>query len=545
MRLLLIALVAGAALGQEPALTVRTESRLVQLTVVVQDGKGKPVTDLTKDDFTLTEDGKPQPIAVFERVDGPAVRQPSAAAATLPGGFFSNKLEHRGGAPSSATVLLIDMINTPPNYWGRAQPHLAKFLRQSDPQLRMAIYVQSRNRLRVVHDFTSDASILAKALTNGPDGMPRGMSAEMLSFMTSIGNPGGLKTSLTGQGSGSDAVAYLIAMGEAHERSLYQPLSGMETAEAFEIIAQRLSGIPGRKNLVWLSTGYQRLSGSGIGRASAAFDRAVRSLTNASVSVYPVDARGFVALTDTMIDIEPSRAPMRPAKERAVRFETGPTAKSMTLKELADRTGGRLFHGEEIDEAMPLIFDHARSFYTLAYYPTHAALDGRFRPIRVRVQRAGVKVSHRTGYYAAPSGEAGEAQRKADLAAAVWSPVDATAVGFTAALERDPAAPADARRLTLAIDGNALVFEGRGANLACRMDLLVVQKDADGKQIETTLDTFEASGPSEKVQAIVKSGLTHRKELRLKPGAGILRVVLRNPAGALGSVSIPLIQYRP
>ena len=300
-------------MGQEPALTIRTESRLVQLTVVVQDGKGKPVTDLTKDDFSLTDGGKPQSIAVFEKVDGPAFRQ-SAAAATLPGGFFSNKLEYRGGAPSSATVLLIDMINTPPNYWGRAQPHLAKFLRQSDPRLRMAIYVQGRNRLRVVHDFTSDASILARELTSGPDGVPRGMSAEMLSFMTSIGNPGGLNSSLTGQGSGSNIVAAMIAASEARERSLYQPLSGMETAEGFEVIAQRLSGIPGRKNLIWLSTGYQRLSGSGITRASAAFDRAVRSLTNASVSVYPVDARGFVAMTDTLIEHRSAPSPF-PARE--------------------------------------------------------------------------------------------------------------------------------------------------------------------------------------------------------------------------------------
>jgi hypothetical protein len=77
------------------------------------------------------------------------------------------------------------------------------------------------------------------------------------------------------------------------------------------------------------------------------------------------------------------------------------------------------------------------------------------------------------------------------------------------------------------------------------MDLLVVQKDADGKQLESTLDTFEAAGTAEKAQALIASGMVHRKTLALKPAAAILRVVLRNPSGAVGSLSIPLIQYRP
>jgi VWFA-related protein len=541
MRFTLIVLLAGAAWSQEPALRIRADSRLVELTVVVQDSKGRPVTDLTKDDFTLADDGKPQTISVFEAHNGPEVGLP--AAGSLPAGYFSNRLEHRGGAPASATVLLIDLINTPPefDYWGRARPHLAKFLRQADPQLRMAIYVLSRNRLRVVHDFTSDASILAKELTTTADGGPRGMTPEMLAFMTSIGDPDAGAQAVLGHGNGMDAAAALIAWSARLEKAFYGPMDGLEAAEAFAAIAQRLSGIPGRKNLVWLSTGFKRTSDSGLGRVNAAFENSIRALSNANVAVYPVDVRGFVALTDTMIDIEPTRAIMRPAKERAVRFETGPTPQSITMKELAVRTGGRLFQGEEIDQAMPLIFDHARSFYTLAYYPTDSSLDGKFRPIRVKVRRSGAKATHRTGYYALAQGEAGEAQRKADVAAAVWSPVDATAVGFQASLESN----SGARTLALAIDGKALQFESRGANLAARMDLLVVQKNAEGKQIESTLDTFETTASPEKAAEVAQRGLVHRKAVTLKPDAAILRVVLRNPSGALGSLSIPLIQSRP
>jgi hypothetical protein len=150
-----------------------------------------------------------------------------------------------------------------------------------------------------------------------------------------------------------------------------------------------------------------------------------------------------------------------------------------------------------------------------------------------------VKVSHRAGYYALEESGAPEAQRKTELLNAVWSPIDATAVGIEASLERGSGAP-EARSLVLNIDGKALFFEPRGENVFCRMDLLVVQKNARGKQIESTLDTFEAPASREKAQVLQQRGLVHRKELRLRPETAILRVVVRNRAGALGSVSIPL-----
>lgn len=520
MRLVVVALIAGAAWSQEPALTIRTESRLVQMTVVAQDGKGNPVTGLAKEDFILTDEGKPQTIAIFEALNGQDVR----TAPALPPGHFSNRLEQRGGAPSSATVILIDMINTPPGYWGRAQPHLAKFLGQSDPRQRLAIYALSRKGLRIIHDFTSVA-----------DELPRGMSADMRAFMASIGNPSGSNTAIMGRGNGFDIAAALVAWGDAVERAYYEPMDGLQTIEAMAWLAQRLAGVPGRKNLVWVSTGFVRASERvAIGRVAEAFDRAARALSNASVAVYPVDARGIMAFTDDLRTIEPSRAINARAYTRAVRFETGPTPSTITMNELAVRTGGRLFHGEEIDEALPQVFSHARSSYTLGYYPSDMTMDGKFRRVKVRVGRPGVKVTHRSGYYAAIATDLNNEQKKAELTGAVWSPVDATAVGFEAWL--------DGASLTVSVDGPALLFDRVGDRSACRLDLLVVQKTKDGKQVESTIDTFESRATPEAAAQAARAGLTYRKEVKLRPETAELRVVVRNRAGALGSLNIPVIQ---
>jgi VWFA-related protein len=511
----------------------RTTTRLVELSVTAHDGKGAPILDLTKQDFTVTEDGKPQPIAIFALEKGEAIGTP---ARQLPAGFFSNRLEYRGGVPNSATVILIDLLNTPPGYWGRARPRLAEFLRRMDPRMRVAIYVLRRTGLSVLHEFTTDAALLTRKLGDVKEG---GLSPEMAQFEFSLGDASRADQALAGSGDGLDLVAYLIARSEALEKQLYKPMDTRTATDALEAIARLLGAVPGRKSLVWLTAGFERL-GAGQARTSEDFDRASRALTNASVAVYPVDVRGILALTDTLRDIPIPRGARR-APNRAVRFETGPTERSVTMKELADQTGGRMFFGEEIDKAIPQVLDYVRASYTIAYYPSNAANNGKFRQIRLKVNRSGVKLGCQAGYYAAEPASAGAAeQRKAEPLRAVWSPVDATAIGLDASLERVSGSAPDERALSLHIDGNALLFEPQGAALACRMELLVVQKNAEGRQVESTLDTFDVPATQDKARALRTRGVTHRKALRLKPETAILRIVLRNTAGALGSLSIPL-----
>src|SRR5262245_8519161 len=56
---------------QEPDFTIRSDVRLVVLDVGVRDHKGGLVSGLTKDNFTVLEDGRPQPIQVFVAEDAP------------------------------------------------------------------------------------------------------------------------------------------------------------------------------------------------------------------------------------------------------------------------------------------------------------------------------------------------------------------------------------------------------------------------------------------------------------------------------------------
>lgn len=73
-------------------------------------------------------------------------------------------------------------------------------------------------------------------------------------------------------------------------------------------------------------------------------------------------------------------------------------------KKLAEETGGRMIavHGEKkLEEAFDLISEELRSQYTLGYYPTNTARDGKFRKIKTETTRKDVQVLARKGYYAA------------------------------------------------------------------------------------------------------------------------------------------------
>src|SRR5437868_3838738 len=142
--------------GQPP--TFRTDARLVEVSVVVHDQKGEAVAGLTRDDFTLFEDGRAQAIDLFSvesaaatRADAmPEVRSDTAAPAAA---VFSNHLGT--AAHGSVTAILFDRVNTRLEDQHPARDQIAKFLREIRPDDRIALYSLEWNRTRVLHDFTS------------------------------------------------------------------------------------------------------------------------------------------------------------------------------------------------------------------------------------------------------------------------------------------------------------------------------------------------------------------------------------------------------
>src|ERR1700682_3472035 len=123
---------AVALLAQETQPVLRVTTRLVQVNVVVHDRSGQPVAGLTKDDFTLYEKGKARKIAFFSVVEGNRFVKVNSGAQPPPN-LFSNRMK-RSESPTSATVILLDALNTKFEDQVYAKAQLIKFLEKLHPE---------------------------------------------------------------------------------------------------------------------------------------------------------------------------------------------------------------------------------------------------------------------------------------------------------------------------------------------------------------------------------------------------------------------------
>jgi VWFA-related protein len=250
--LLTLAVVAQAPATQAPAappatqtpapppdVVFQTTTRLVQVNVVVHDHQGKPIADLKKEDFTITEKGTPQQIAFFS-VD--TSDKPVSAGVKLPPHIFTNQLAQRAGVPSSVTVILLDSLNTRFADQVNARKAVIDFLLQIKPTDHVAIYRLS-SQLQILHDYTTDASDLIKRLQQ--------TNTEMLPQ--------------TDEGSGFDLGPMI---GRGPSAAFFTNDRILRSLSAMEIIANHLASVQGRKNLIWVSDGFPLAIGSIMGSPS-------------------------------------------------------------------------------------------------------------------------------------------------------------------------------------------------------------------------------------------------------------------------------------
>jgi VWFA-related protein len=138
---------------------IRVTTRLVLVDVVVTDDDG-PVTDLTVEEFRLFDEGRERGIDIFtftEVSTGDRLEEP------LPAGVVSNRYDADGRTTTSATVILIDRLNTSPFDQPFADQQLHEFLDTLTDDDRVAIY-ELTNTLRLVQDYTSDKELLRRAM---------------------------------------------------------------------------------------------------------------------------------------------------------------------------------------------------------------------------------------------------------------------------------------------------------------------------------------------------------------------------------------------
>jgi len=539
------ALIAGASLrGQNQGTVFRTDTRLVEVNALVVDKDGHPLEGLTSADFTILEDGQPQQIDVFAvegRVRPAAGSTTTAAAPVEPGvplanGEYSNRAVARAGG---VTAIVLDRLNTSSEDQKLARDQIIDFLKNVGREDRIALYVLQTGTLQILHEFTRDNASLIAALARYQARTSRSKQASdaVPVDLPRSGNPA------------EDAEFEKWLTDKSQQVSAFYIQDRVKlTTAAFETIANHLSGVRGRKNVVWVSSAFPiRVEEPHSNRTfSAELDQAAKAINGANIAIYAVDARQMrtpfdrAALEPTM-EVVHGRA--YDADFPKSTFEKD-ARQADTLQSVADATGGRASLalgniGKGIREAV----EDARLTYMLGYYPKGSNWDGAYHAIKVTVNRPGATVRTRKGYYATRFAAADPSTSQEALLESVRSPLEATGLGVTARVAKGAAA----NTVTLAIRPapEAVTLTRVDGRWTGALDFVIAQSLPNGRTFKPFAVKADIALTDEQHAQMLRDGFSFDRTVALRPDSHRLHVIVRDvPSGATGSLIIPTAALR-
>jgi VWFA-related protein len=541
------------------ATVLKVKTRLVIVDVIALDHKGAPVTDLKADDFTLQEENQPQKIRVFnfqQSVQGqPGVLTP----VTLSSSRITNMPRFKTN--STLNVLLLDGINVTNANQKYAREQMLKFLEKLPAGQPLAVYAMG-TKLRMLQDFTVDPELLKEAVKKSRSNAlgVRSQSSNAIDL------PPGTMEAMP------DAMLQQV-LRFGQEQAINQMDERVRlTIEQLSALARNLSGYPGRKNLIWVSEAFPaylfpedpdprgRSSTAGVSQLpnivsyQGQISHASDLLANAQVAVYPVDA-GAVGNHDaysSLSNTDNNGNYLGNSARGSIRNGMGGSAQASeisnasvttmnshsTMNTVAEQTGGKAFYNtNDLNRAIRDSMEDGSTYYTLGYYPENKNWDSRFRRISVKVNRPGVKLHYRQGFYAVEPKEYAKQDPKI-MAVDIGSALDinnpiSTGLPFQAVV-LPPTAQNNKLQINFGIDPHAIGFELKEDGLQhAAVDCGVRAYSKSGESIKLQGNTFNAALAPEQYQKVMKAIFPCNQTLELPPGEYLLRLAVRDTNNGL------------
>lgn len=523
---------------------------MVSVDVVVLDRSGNPVTDLSKEEFRVEEDGVPQALSTFE-----AVRFEESPASTAREHVVSSNLEDRA-RPERSFVVIYDDVNLTPTGAERARVELGKLF----------------------DDLAAGDQLTVIATSGGPwwtASLPEGR-ADLHAFLDHL-RPHKLPDLSPARISDWEAMQIyyqrdpqvlsivarrlfengVIAEVVPKDKSALTeldltgglPLIRAKATEIYRAAAQRaaislslieravasLAGLRGRKAVMIVSEGFVHDS------TRTEFRDLIRTARNSNAVLYFFDAKGRSGVNVPGNDAEFGR-PIEERDRLAIIQNFSRDAEGS--ESIALDTGGRAVSGvDDLAGAMKKVVDESRNYYLLGYASSNPRRDGKFRNIKVTVSRPGVEVRARKGYYA-PSEEKGKKKPPSDaldpaIRASLDSPLLADRIPLRLASYVLGSGETGTSTALLVADVGlgSVSFEAKGGRMVGGLDTYVVvspREGGEGKRVEKHVDL---SLPPDVLERLRAQGLPLLRDVELAPGTYQARLLVRDARGqALGTV---------
>ncbi len=566
---------------QQQVPSFASEVELITVDAVVVDEAGRPVSGLTKDDFVVKEDGKPQSVASFEAFAAPA--EPDAAAATASAANAVATNETPVG-PGRIFGIVVDDAGIAAPFTQPTRQALAAFLEKS-----------LRNGDEVTLATTSGSAFWSARLPEGrPDLLAilerlRGLneSAQEMAYMSeyegywianhddspafgnqgALAGTGGAQTLPTRATSSADAnnpggqrgpKARVIQRWLNRNVCLASVCESMVRNRAVEVDSRRrsrmaltiqavrrqidaLAPIRGRKSILLMSEGYVDDGGREL-RDLVAASRA------ANAAIYFVNVKGLPGAADH--ETAASFGDLEDPRDRsAMGFEARNLSDAGT-QSLAEESGGASIRNtNDLDAGVARVADESRVFYLLGFYPPDGKNDRGWRKLRVEVNRPGLTVRARRGY-TLRSEQAENAKKEAKkkdkekdkdyLVPAVAHALDTVhplaGIPLRAMTYQMEPNQAGLTRVVVAaeVDASRLQLTPKGDGRVGHLQVTAVAVNRDSgrgfKHDDTAEMVVKGAGPSGWRSLV--------REFELPPGITQVRVVARDvQSGAVGSVT--------
>jgi VWFA-related protein len=508
--------------------TIRSTVSLVEIDVQVTNRDGKPVKGLKQEQFSVTEDGKPQKIASFEYNDIEQVEtagKGDEAPITVPLGTVSSPEEIKAVVRDHRMIVLFfDLTSLQAEDLLRSTRAAQKYLQEQMTAADLVAVVAFGNTLKVVANFTNDRELLKQAV----DAVVPGHEAA-LSQLADAATAADGETAVT-----EDTGAAFTA-----DDTEFNIFNTDRKLAAVEALCEVLEGIPGKKSIIQFTSGITQTGEDNRSELIAATNSANRS----NVSIYSVDSRGLLTAT-------PGGDASTGASGGNAMF-TGATVISQsqsrqdsrdTLATLAGDTGGRaFFDAGDFGKVFQSVQNDTSGYYLVGYYSTNGANDGAWRRVHVKIDQlpAGVRVRAREGYYAPKNfGVFTTEDRERQLEDAFHS--DTPEVELPVAVETAEFR-LNANQMFVPISAklapSALQWAQKRGSRETAFDFAAEVRDAKSNRVVGALrDTITVKIGAEHFQDLQQRSLVYQGGMILAPGEYKLKFLAReNESGRIGT----------
>jgi VWFA-related protein len=529
-QLTLAAQPAAPAAAPKSVVQFQATTQLVVVNVAAKSKSGAPAAGLKASDFTVTEDGKPQQIKIFEyqQMDDTPLAQPApalarretetAAAPAVKPAVAASIAPAKAGEikykDRRLLVLFFDQAGMAVAEQLRAQSAALQFLNTQIAQSDVVAVMTYATGLTVLQDFTGDRDLLAKAIQAIP-----------------IGDVGMSNGSTGSDSEGDTGAAYTQDDTEFNIFNSDRKLAALESA------VKMLGALPEKKALVYFASGMTLTGIDNQAQLRATVNAAIRG----NVAFYPVDARGLAAqapLGDATQASQGGQAMYSGSSMRSA--QSSYQSQQDSLYTLAADTGGKaLLDNNDLSAGIVQAQKDISSYYILGYYSANTALDGRYRRIKVQVKsNLTARLDYRSGYFASKEFKqftSQDRERQLQEALMLEDPV----TDLTLALEIDYFRQAKDRYfvpVSVKIPGTDIELARRGGAESTRLDFIGEIRDARNMLAGTVRDEITVKLKGESAGQLTKKNLEYDTGFTLQPGAYTLKFLARdNETGKMGT----------